>query len=119
MSTEEVQKNSLNVLSSTQVVRELIIFYFYHQILNKIAPNFFLPIFLFQEKPQSHPEQSEVGGKPRAASIRTTRSSKAGEAYSVPLAAYVSSQQLQKKAANRRRQNSKKTGREIFVLYQL
>jgi len=97
MSTEEVQTNSPNVLSSSQVVRELTTFYFYHQIQNKIEPNFFLSIFLFQEKPQSHPEQSEVGGKPRAASIRTTRSSKASEAYSVPLAAYVSSQQLQKK----------------------
>jgi len=62
------------------------------------------------EKPQSHPEQSEVGGKPRAASIRITRSSKAGEAHSVPPAAYVSSQQLREKAANRRRQNAKKTG---------
>jgi len=63
-----------------------------------------------EEKPQSHPEQSEVGGKPRAASIRITRSSKAGEAHSVPPAAYVSSQQLREKAANRRRQNAKKTG---------
>jgi len=81
MSTEEVQTNSPNVLSSSQV-----------------------------EKPQSHPEQSEVGGKPRAASIRITRSSKAGEAHSVPPAAYVSSQQLWEKAANRRRQNAKKTG---------
>jgi len=80
MSTEEVQTNSPNVLSSSQ------------------------------EKPQSHPEQSEVGGKPRAASIRITRSSKAGEAHSVPPAAYVSSQQLWEKAANRRRQNAKKTG---------
>jgi len=119
MSTEEVQTNSPNVLSSSQVVRELTTFYFYHQIQNKIEPNFFLPNFLFQEKPQSHPEQSEVGGKPRAASIRTTRSSKADEAHSVPPAAYVSSQQLQEKAANRRRQNAKKTGGEIFVLYLL
>jgi len=110
MSTEEVQTNSPNVLSSSQVVRELTTFYFYHQIQNKIEPIFFLPNFLFQEKPQSHPEQSEVGGKPRAASIRITRSSKAGEAHSVPPAAYVSSQQLREKAANRRRQNAKKTG---------
>ena len=80
---------------------------------------FFLPNFLFQEKPQSHPEQSEVSGKPRPASIRTTRSSKAGEAHSVPPAAYVSSQQLQERAANRRQQNAKKTGGEIFVLFQL
>ena len=114
MSTEKVQTNSPNVLSSSQVVRELTTFYFYHQIQNKIKPNFFLSIFLFQEKPQSHPKQSEVGGKPRAASIRTTRSSKGGETHSVPPAAYVSSQQLQKKAANRRRQNAKKTGGEIF-----
>ena len=122
MSTEEVQTNSLNVLSSSQVVRELTTFYFYHQIQNKIELNFFLPNFLFQEKPHSHLEQSEVGGKPRAASIRTTRSSKAGnnnEAHSVPPAAYVSSQQLQEKAANRRRQNAKETGGEIFVLYLL
>ena len=119
MSTEEVQTNSPNVLSSSQVVHELTTFYFYHQIQNKIEPNFFLPNFLFQEKPQSHPEQSEVGGKPRAASIRTTRSSKAGETHSVPPAAYVSSQQLQEKAANRRRQNAKKIGGEIFVLYLL
>ena len=72
---------------------------------------------MFQEKPQSHPEQSEDGGKPREASIRTTRSSKSGnnnEAHSVRLVAYVSSQQLQEKAANRRRQNAKKTGGEIF-----
>jgi len=62
-----------------------------------------------EEKPQSHPEQSKVGVKPRAASICTTRSSKAGEAHSVPPAAYVSSQQLLEKAANRRRQNAKKT----------
>ena len=77
---------------------------------------------MFQEKPQSHPEQSEVGVKPRAASIHTIRSSKAdnnSEAHSVPPAAYVSSQQLQGKAANRRRQNAKKTGGEIFVLYLL
>ena len=80
---------------------------------------FFLPYFLFQEKPQSHPEQSEVGCKARAASIHTTRSSKAGEAHSVLLVAYVSSQQLQERAANRRRQNTKKTGGEIFVLYLL
>jgi len=119
MSTEEVQTNSPNVLSSSQVVRELTTFYFYHQIQNKIEPNFFLPNFLFQEKPQSHPEQFEVSSKPRAASIRTTRSSKAGETHSVPPATYVSSQQLQEKAANRRRQNAKKTGGEIFVLYLL
>ena len=75
--------------------------------------------FLFQEKPQSHPEQSEVGAKGKAASIRTTRSSKADEAHSVLLAAYVSSQQLQEKAANRRRQNAKKTRGEILVLYLL
>ena len=80
---------------------------------------FSFQIFCSQEKPQSHPEQSEVGGKPRAASIRTTRSSKAGEAHSVPPAAYVSSQQLQERAAHRRRQNAKKTGGEIFVLYLL
>ena len=119
MSTEEGQINSPNVLSSSQVVHKLTTFYFYHQILNKIAPNFFLPNFLFQEKPQIHPEQSEVSGKPRAASIHTTRSSKAGEAHFVLPAAYVSSQQLQEKAANRRRQNAKKTGGEIFVLYLL
>ena len=119
MSTEEVQTNSPNVLSSSQVVRELTIFYFYHQIQNKIEPNFFLPNFLFQEKPRSHPEQSEVGVKPRAASIHTTRSSKAGEAHSILLVAYVSSQQLQERAANRRRQNAKKTGGEILVLYLL
>ena len=47
------------------------------------------------------------------------RSSKAGETHLVPPAAYVSSQQLQEKAANRRRQNAKKTGGEIFVLYLL
>ena len=97
MSTEEVQKNSPNVLSSSQVVRELTTFYFYYQILNKIASNFFLPNFSFQEKPQSHLEFSEVGGNLRAASIRTTRSSKAGEAHSIPPAAYVSSQQLLEK----------------------
>ena len=97
MSTEEVQTNSPNVLSSSQVVHELTTFYFYHQIQNKIEPNFFLPNFLFQEKPQSHPEQSEVGGKPRAASIHTTRSSKGGETHFVPSAEYVSSQQLQEK----------------------
>jgi len=119
MSTEEVQTNSPNVFSSSQAIRELITFYFYHQIQNKIEPNFFLPNFLFQEKPQSHPEQFEVSSKPRAASIRTTRSSKAGETHSVPPATYVSSQQLQEKAANRRRQNAKKTGGEIFVLYLL
>ena len=118
-STEEVQTNSPNVLSSSQVVHELTTFYFYHQIQNKIEPNFFLPNFLFPEKPQSHPEQSKVGAKARATSIRTTRSSKAGETHSVPSAAYVSSQQLQEKAANRRRQNAKKTGGEIFVLYLL
>ena len=106
MSTKEVQTNSTNVLSSSQVVRELTTFYFYHQIQNKIEPNFFLPNFLFQEKPQSHPKQFEVGGNLRAASIRTTRSSKASEAHSVPPAAYVSSQQLQERAANRRRQNT-------------
>jgi len=98
-----------------RLFHELTNFYFYHQILNKIAPNFFLPNFLLQKKPQNHPEQSEVGAKSRAASIRTTRSSKAGETHSVPPAAYVSSQQLQEKAANRRRQNAKKTGGEIFV----
>ena len=83
---------------------------------------FSIQIFCSQEKPQSHLEQSEVSAKPRAASIRTTRSSKAGnnnEAHSVPPAAYFSSQQLQEKAANRRRQNAKKTGGEIFVLYLL
>ena len=119
MSIEEVQTNSQNVLSSSQVVRELTTFYFNHQIQNKIEPNFFLPNFLFQEKPQCHPEQSEVGFKARAASICTARSSKAGEAHSVLLVAYVSSQQLQERAANRRRQNAKKTGGEIFVLYLL
>ena len=45
MSTEEVQTNSLNVLSSSQVVRELTTFYFYHQIQNKIELNFFFQIF--------------------------------------------------------------------------
>ena len=78
-----------------RLFRELTTFYFYHLILNKIAPNFFLPNFLFQVKPQSYPEQSEVAAKPRAASIRTTIISKAGnnnEAHSVPPAAYVSSQ---------------------------
>ena len=45
MSTEEVQTNSPNVLSSSQVVRELTTFYFYHQIQNKIELNFFFQIF--------------------------------------------------------------------------
>jgi len=45
MSTEEVQTNSPNVLSSSQVVRELTTFYFYHQIQNKIEYIFSFQFF--------------------------------------------------------------------------
>ena len=80
---------------------------------------FSFQIFCSRRSLKATQSNLKVDRKPRAASIRTTRSSKAGETHSIPPAAFVSSQQLLERAANRRRQNTKKTGGGIFVLYLL
>jgi len=77
---------------------------------------FSFQLFCSQDKPQSNPEQSEVGANSRApVGIRTTRSSKAANNNEAPAPAYISSQQLQENVTAKRRQNAKKIGGEIFV----
>ena len=87
-----------------RLFRELTTFYFYHLILNKIAPNFFLPNFLLQKKPQGNPEQYELADKPRATGIRNIRSSRvvSNEANTAQAVAFVTTQQLKDKAAKKR-----------------